>query len=104
MPKRAAKQRLEELEEVFGALAHASRRHILLVIHFRGGAMSAGDIAARFHHSWPTISRHLKILNSSGLLAREKRGRARMYRINQEKLGLASEWLQWFKTNRERKR
>lgn len=91
-----AKQRLEELEHIFAALAHASRRQILLVIHFRGGAMSAGDIAARFHHAWPTISRHLKVLETSGLIVHEKKGRTRIYRLDKAKLERVAEWLQWF--------
>lgn len=42
---------LEDLEVVFAALAHQSRRTILLVLHARGGTMASGDIAARFDHS-----------------------------------------------------
>jgi DNA-binding transcriptional ArsR family regulator len=99
----SARQRLEELEQIFGALAHASRRQILLVIHFRGGAMSAGDIAARFHHAWPTISRHLKVLESSGLIIHEKKGRARIYRVNKQKLERVNEWLSWFDRKPARK-
>jgi len=91
-----AKQRLEELDTVFSALAHASRRHILLVICFRGGALSAGDIAGRFHHAWPTISRHLRVLERAQLLTAERDGRTRYYHINTKKLGVIREWLNWF--------
>ncbi len=58
--------------------------------------MSAGDIAARFHCAWPTISRHIKALEEAGLLAHEKAGRSRLYRVNREKLALVREWLDWF--------
>jgi DNA-binding transcriptional ArsR family regulator len=91
------KQRLQDLEDVFSALAHASRRQILLTVHFWGGAMSAGDIAARFGHSWPTTTRHLRLLTDAGLLIQERRGRARLYRLNSTRLAVASEWLDWFK-------
>ncbi|MCU1281798.1 MAG: hypothetical protein JWM53_5344 [bacterium] len=90
-----ARQRLETLEAVCSALAHASRRQILMTVHFRGG-MSAGDIAARFHHAWPTISRHLKVLEEAGLLTAERRGRERVYRVDREKIELLQQWLKWF--------
>ncbi len=88
--------RLQEIEDVFAALAHPARRHILLVVRFRGGAMTAGEIAGRFSCSWPTTSRHLRILEKAGLLAHEKAGRTRVYRVNNEKLDRVREWLRWF--------
>lgn len=91
-----AERRLAALDEVVAALAHASRRQILLVVHFRGGEMMAGEIAKRFHCAWPTISRHLRVLEEAGLLVQEKRGRTRNYRIDPDKLGVVSEWLSWF--------
>ena len=53
---------------MFTALAHHSRRTILLVLHLRGGEMTSGEIAGRFDHSWPTITRHLRILEQAGLV------------------------------------
>ena len=91
-----AKARLAELEAVFAALAHAARRHVLLVVWFRGGTMSAGDIAGRFSHTWPTTSRHLRVLEQAGLLAHERQGRTRIYRVNQRKLDAVRAWLRWF--------
>jgi DNA-binding transcriptional ArsR family regulator len=91
-----ASQRLNELEEVFAALAHPARRHILLVVRFRGGSMTAGEIAGRFSCSWPTTSRHLRVLEKAGLLAHEKAGRTRIYRVNNEKLDRVRDWLRWF--------
>jgi DNA-binding transcriptional ArsR family regulator len=95
-----AQRRLQELDAVLSALAHAARRHILLVVWFRGGAMSAGDIAGRFSHSWPTTSRHLRVLVQAGLLQVEKRGRTRFYRVDKQKLGVVREWLKWFDKQR----
>jgi DNA-binding transcriptional ArsR family regulator len=91
-----ANQRLNELEEVFAALAHPARRHILLVVRFRGGSMTAGEIAGRFSCSWPTTSRHLRVLEKAGLLAHEKAGRTRIYRVNNDKLDRVRDWLRWF--------
>jgi DNA-binding transcriptional ArsR family regulator len=82
---------------VFAALAHASRRQILLVLRFRGGEMTAGDIAGRFACSWPTTTRHLRVLEDAGLVRVEKRGRERVYRLDRERLaGVTGAWLRWF--------
>jgi DNA-binding transcriptional ArsR family regulator len=89
-------ERLRALEGVFTALAHPARRQILLAIHFRGGAMTAGEIAKRFSHAWPTTTRHLRLLEAAGLLSHEKVGRGRLYQINQSRLDVVKEWLAWF--------
>jgi DNA-binding transcriptional ArsR family regulator len=81
---------------VVAALAHPARRQILLTIHFRGGSATAGDIAGRFEHKWPTTTRHLRVLEEAGLLRQEKRGRTRLYSVNRQRLALVSEWLAWF--------
>lgn len=68
----------------------------MLVVWFRGGAMTAGEINERFQHTWPTTSRHLRVLEKAGLLIHEKQGRTRVYRVNTEKLKVVTEWLRWF--------
>jgi len=86
------------IEAVFGALAHASRRQILLVLHARGDRLSAGEIASRFSCSWPTTSRHLKVLVDAGLVRVEKEGRERFYRLDGDRLdGVAGRWLRHFR-------
>ena len=87
---------LAELEEVFVALAHPSRRQILLTVWFRGGVVPSSEIAKRFQHAWPTISRHLGVLEDAGLLTVEKQGRNRLYRVNKAKLNVIRSWLNWF--------
>jgi DNA-binding transcriptional ArsR family regulator len=88
-------------EQVFGALAHASRRHILLTLLFRGGEMSAGEIAERFGCSWPTTTRHLNVLREAGLISVVRRGRERVYALERERLcGIVGDWLAWFKTEK----
>lgn len=82
---------------MFGALAHPVRRLVLLVLHFRGGSLPAGDIASRFSCRWPTVSRHLHLLARSGLVRVSARGRNRLYRIDYELLErVAGGWLGWF--------
>lgn len=82
----AAARKLADLEAVFSALAHPSRRHILLVLHYRGGRMTAGEIADRFSCSWPTTTRHLRVLEAAGLVRVERRGRERVYGIDRPRL------------------
>lgn len=97
MPTPDPAGKVEAAERIFAALAHPSRRHILLTLHFRGGAMSAGEIAERFGCSWPTTSRHLAVLREAGLVSVEKRGRERCYVLDGERLkGVVGEWLSWF--------
>jgi DNA-binding transcriptional ArsR family regulator len=93
-----AEKRLDDLEHVFAALAHEQRRHILLTLQFRGGEMTAGAIADRFHCSWPTTTRHLRVLEEAGLVTVEKRGRERFYKLETDRLlTIAGDWLGWFK-------
>jgi DNA-binding transcriptional ArsR family regulator len=61
--------------------------------------MTAGEIDERFQHTWPTTSRHLRVLERAGLLVHEKRGRTRIYRLNSKKLQVVREWLDWFSSS-----
>ncbi|MBL8858145.1 MAG: helix-turn-helix transcriptional regulator [Planctomycetes bacterium] len=93
-----SERKLADIDAVFSALAHASRRHILLVLHFRGGEMTAGEIAARFGCSWPTTTRHLKVLLAAGLVLQQQSGRQRLYRLDRKRLDqVAAGWLKSFK-------
>jgi DNA-binding transcriptional ArsR family regulator len=92
-----AERELLDFDSVFGALAHASRRHILYVLHYRGGQMTAGEIADRFACSWPTTRHHLRILEKAGLVNVEKRGRERVYVLDAARLSsVAERWLEPF--------
>jgi DNA-binding transcriptional ArsR family regulator len=92
-----ADKELADLEEVFGALAHASRRQILLALWLRGGSLSAGQIAERFSCKWPTITRHLTLLVSARLITVRKDGRERIYTLDRDRLTtVVTRWLHWF--------
>jgi DNA-binding transcriptional ArsR family regulator len=80
-------------EAIFTALAHPARRRMLLTLHFHGGAMKAGEIAATFEHAWPTTTRHLHVLEEAGLLTRERSGRTQTYRMVRRRLALVVDWL-----------
>ena len=97
-----ALQELDEIDAVFGALAHATRRHILIVLNARGGRVSAGTIAARFSCSWPTTSRHLRVLLDAGLVSVERQGREWIYVVQTARLNaVAGGWLNWFEPKEE---
>jgi DNA-binding transcriptional ArsR family regulator len=83
-------------EAIFTALAHPARRRILIALNFAGGAMTAGQIAGLFAHAWPTTTRHLQLLEAAGIVAHERAGRARIYRLDDKRLKLAGDWLAWF--------
>ena len=61
---------------VFRALADPTRRQILQDL--RAGELAAGEIAARFPISGPSISRHLSVLKAAGLV-QERREANRIY-------------------------
>jgi DNA-binding transcriptional ArsR family regulator len=99
MATREPKPRSDTYELVFGALAHAARRRVLLTIYFNGGAMTAGEIAAIFEHAWQTTTRHLQVLEKAGLLTHERQGRMRVYRLQRKRLELVRDWLAHFSKN-----
>lgn len=85
----------EEVEAVFLALAHEARRHILVLLAQRGDELPSGYLAARFQHSWPTTTRHLKVLEDAGLVEVRREGRTSLYRLNRERLRhVVLDWLQ----------
>jgi ArsR family transcriptional regulator len=72
--------RLRPSHAAFRALADETRRGILEFL--RAGPRTSGEIAAQFHSSWPTISRHLAVLRAGGLVVAERRGQEIYYELN----------------------
>jgi DNA-binding transcriptional ArsR family regulator len=68
------------MNEVFKALADPTRRKILDLLKDRD--LSAGEIAAKFSISKPSISNHLSILKKAELVLAEKRGQFIIYSLN----------------------
>ena len=66
--------------DVFRALADETRRDILRLL--RNGPLTSGQIAERFDSSWPTISRHLAVLRTAGLVVPERHGQEIEYELN----------------------
>ena len=80
-------------EALFTALAHPVRRRIVITLHFNGGSMTAGAIAAMFAHAWPTTTGHLRVLEDAGLVAQAREGRTRIYTLDCRRLALVRDWL-----------
>ena len=77
--------------DAFKALADPSRRRILKLLS--DGEMTAGDIAANFDMAKPSVSHHLNILKSAGLVSDERRGQNIVYCLN---LTVFQELVKWF--------
>lgn len=59
--------------------------------------MSSRDIAARFDCSWPTTTRHLRVLEDAGLVVVDRRGRERIYVLDSDRLvTVAGDWINRF--------
>src|SRR5580698_8629675 len=71
---------------VFRALADPTRRQILQDL--RQGALPAGEIAARFPISGPSISRHLTVLKAAGLVAERREANRIYYSLVEERLAV----------------
>jgi DNA-binding transcriptional ArsR family regulator len=68
------------MSDVFKALGHPVRRQVLKKL--RDGPMTAGDLAAAFPVSKPTMSGHFNALKEAGLIRAERHGTTIRYRLN----------------------
>lgn len=66
--------------DAWNALADPTRRHILKLL--RSGDLNAGEIAAKFDMTKPSISHHLNILKNADLVRAERSGQNIVYSIN----------------------
>lgn len=80
------------LDAVFGALADPTRRRIVEKLAHR--PLTVGEIAADFPISQPAISRHLRVLEASGLLRRRVEGRVHHCTLASEPIAVTSAWLE----------
>jgi DNA-binding transcriptional ArsR family regulator len=72
---------------VFRALADPTRRQILTDL--RAGELAAGEIAARFPISGPSISRHLSVLKGAGLVTERREANRILYSLVEERLAVS---------------
>ncbi|MBC8647579.1 MAG: helix-turn-helix transcriptional regulator [Thermoanaerobaculia bacterium] len=79
------------LDATFSALADPTRRAILA--RLADSEASVGDLAEPFDISLPAISRHLRVLEEAGLLARKREGRVHRCRLEPAAMQVAEEWI-----------
>lgn len=77
--------------DAFKALADPTRRRILEML--AQGDMTAGEIAAQFSMTKPSVSHHLTILKSAGLISDQRSGQNIVYSVN---LTVFQELVKWF--------
>jgi DNA-binding transcriptional ArsR family regulator len=83
-----------ELTPIFHALSDSTRRRMLLEL--TSGERTVGQLAEPFAMSLAAASKHIKVLESAGLLQREVRGRAHLCRLDPGPLETAHEWLTFY--------
>lgn len=84
---------------LFKALNDPTRRAILELLKDKD--MSAGDIAAQFNISWPSVSHHLDLLKQAGLVIAVKDGQYQYYSINTTVMDEILKWLMQFTHNNQ---
>jgi len=82
---------VDQLSNVFGALADPTRRAILA--RLADGDLAVRELAAPFPVSQPAVSRHLKVLETAGLISHSRRATTRLSHLQAEPLRDATTWL-----------
>jgi DNA-binding transcriptional ArsR family regulator len=78
-------------DDVFYALSNSTRRKVLEQLSV--GPATVSELAAPFDMKLPSFVQHLSVLERSGLVTSEKRGRVRTYEIASEPFRVAEDWL-----------
>ncbi|MHC1549886.1 ArsR/SmtB family transcription factor [Phyllobacterium sp. K27] len=79
------------IDAVFRALADPTRRRVLE--RLVSSPASVSELAEPFNMALPSFVEHLRVLEGSGLVNSQKKGRIRTYRIATEPMKLAENWL-----------
>ncbi|MFY8106322.1 MAG: ArsR/SmtB family transcription factor [Elstera sp.] len=82
------------LDTVFHALGDATRRRMLRDL--AAGARTVSQLAEPFAMSLAAASKHIKALETAGLIRREVRGRTHLCRLEPGPLASAQEWLSFY--------
>jgi DNA-binding transcriptional ArsR family regulator len=85
----------DQLSNTFAALADPTRRAILA--RLASGESSVTRLAEPFDMSLPAISKHLKVLERAGLIARGREAQWRPCRLEAGPLKDASKWLEHYR-------
>src|ERR1700761_9310393 len=82
----------DALDSTLAALADSTRRAILA--RLAEGEATVNELAAPFAISLPAVSRHLKVLEAAGLIARSRSAQWRSSRLAVDGLREATEWIE----------
>jgi DNA-binding transcriptional ArsR family regulator len=85
----------EALDSTFAALSDATRRGILA--RLASGEASVTELAAPYDMSLPAVSKHLRVLELAGLVARRKDGRVQRCQLLAEPMRDASAWIEHYR-------
>jgi DNA-binding transcriptional ArsR family regulator len=86
---------VDRLSTTFAALADPTRRAILA--RLASGEASVTDLAQPFEISLPAVSKHLKVLERAGLIARGRAAQWRPCRLEAGPLRDAADWLEHYR-------
>jgi DNA-binding transcriptional ArsR family regulator len=86
----------DHLSTTFAALADPTRRAILSRLSL--GELSVTELAEPFEMSMPAVSKHLKVLERAGLVARSREAQWRRCRLDAAPLREVSDWLDDYRT------
>src|SRR6201996_3299108 len=81
----------DQLSSTFAALADPTRRAILARLAM--GETSVTELAQPFEMSMPAVSKHLKVLERAGLIARGREAQWRPCRLDASPLKNAAQWI-----------
>ena len=82
---------MSSLDSTFSALGSPTRRAILA--RLAKGEATVSELAEPFDMSMPAVSKHLRVLESAGLVEQAKDGQMRPRRLSPKPLEEAAEWL-----------
>jgi DNA-binding transcriptional ArsR family regulator len=81
----------DTLDAIFGALADPTRRAILA--RLASGEVTVNELAEPFAMSQPAVSKHLKVLERAGLIARGRDAQRRPCRLHPQALKTVADWV-----------
>jgi len=85
----------QALDSTFAALSDATRRGILA--RLATGEASVTELAKPYDMSLPAVSKHLRVLESAGLVARSKDGRVHRCRLEAAPMKSAADWIEHYR-------
>ena len=90
---------MRDFDSVFQAIAHRTRREILVFLQRKDRPLSSGEIHARFSCSWPTLCQHLQKLEAAGVIRRQDVGREVHCSVQKQRLvWIVKSWIGYFES------